>query len=32
MKLVVITCLALFLATPAVAAQQWVEDACWRLP
>jgi hypothetical protein len=30
MKLVLITCLVLFIATPVVAAPQWVEDACWR--
>jgi hypothetical protein len=29
MKFVPITCLALMIATPAVAAPQWVEDLCW---
>jgi hypothetical protein len=30
MKFGLIACLALFLATPAIAAPQWVETACWR--
>jgi hypothetical protein len=30
MKFVPIICLALFFATPAFAAPQWVESACWR--
>ena len=30
MKLLPIICLALVFATPAFAAPQWVEDACWR--
>jgi len=29
MKMVRITSLALIIATPAVAAPQWVEDLCW---
>ena len=30
MKFVPIICLALIFATPAFAAPQWVETACWR--
>jgi hypothetical protein len=30
MKFVPIICLALVFATPAFAAPQWVESACWR--
>lgn len=30
MKYVPIVCLPLFLASPAFAAPQWVEDACWK--
>ena len=30
MKFVPIICLALVFATPAFAAPQWVETACWR--
>ena len=30
MKAVPMICLALIFATPAVAAPQWVETACWR--
>ena len=30
MKAIPVICLALIFATPAVAAPQWVETACWR--
>lgn len=30
MKFVPIVSLALFLSSPALAAPQWVEDACWK--
>jgi hypothetical protein len=30
MKIVPIMYLALFFATPAIAAPQWVETACWK--
>jgi hypothetical protein len=30
MRYVPIVCLSLFLASPAFAAPQWVEDACWK--
>ena len=30
MRFAPIVCLALIMATPAVAAPQWVESACWR--
>jgi hypothetical protein len=30
MKFVAIVSLALFLSSPALAAPQWVEDACWK--
>jgi hypothetical protein len=30
MKPVTTICLGLILATPAIAAPQWVETACWR--